>query len=107
MKRFVSILLVAVLLLCCVSAAFAEGGKRTIHFWHCFGGTIGQAVQANVDAFNASQNEIYVEAEYVGSYDETFTKIKQSPVDAMPDVFQMFEMATAYLKDQDYEFKTL
>lgn len=102
MKRFLSILLIAVLLLSCVSAAFAEGEKRTIHFWHCFGGTIGEAVQANVDAFNASQNEIFVDAEYVGSYDETFTKIKQSPVEAMPDVFQMFEMATAYLKDQDY-----
>ena len=55
-----------------------------------------------MDAFNASQDEIFVDAEYVGSYDETLTKIKQSPVSAMPDVFQMFEMATAYLKDQDY-----
>ncbi len=101
MKKLVALFLALALLLGCVSMAGAEG-KRTIQFWHCFGGTIGEAVQANVDAFNASQDEIFVQATFVGSYDDTLTKIKQSPVSEMPDVFQMFEMATKFLVEQDY-----
>ena len=72
-------------------------------FWHCMGGTIGEAVQANVDAFNASQDEIFVDAQYQGAYDDSLIKVKAAvPAGEGPDVFQMFEMATSYLADVDW-----
>ena len=76
MKKFLSLALVLVLALSFASFAGAEAEKRTVEFWHCSGGTIGEAVQANVDAFNASQDEIFVNATFQGSYDDSLIKIK-------------------------------
>jgi len=65
-SRLLSILLaVALLLSLTMTAALAE--PRKITFWHCFGGTIGEALQATVDAFNASQTDVFVEATFQGS----------------------------------------
>lgn len=103
MKKFLSLALVLMLALSFATVASAESGKRTVVFWHCAGGTIGEAVQANVDAFNASQDEIYVEAIYQGGYDDSLIKIKAAvPAGEGPDVFQIYEMATAYLVEQDW-----
>lgn len=102
MKKFFALLLALTLALGMVGAATAEG-RRTVTFWHCFGGRIGEAVQATVDAFNASQNEITVEASFQGSYDDTLTKLKAAlPAGTGPDVFQMFELGTCYLSGTDY-----
>ena len=92
---------VALMLMLITSAAIAE--PRTVTFWHCFGGNIGEAIQEVVDAFNASQNEIRVDAQYQGSYDDTLTKLKAAlPAGEGPDVFQMFELGTCYLSGTDY-----
>ena len=102
MKKFLSVVLALVLALSLMTAASAEG-KRTVTFWHCFGGTIGEAFQATVDGFNASQNEIFVDASYQGAYDDTLTKLKAAlPAGTGPDVFQMFELGTCYLSGTDY-----
>lgn len=103
MKKFLSLALVLVLALSFASFAGAEAEKRTVEFWHCSGGTIGEAVQANVDAFNASQDEIFVNATFQGGYDDSLIKIKAAvPAGEGPDVFHIFEMATAYLATQDW-----
>lgn len=103
MKKFLSLILVLVLVASFATLASAENTKRTVTFWHCQGGTIGEAVQANVDAFNASQDEIYVEAIFQGGYDDALIKIKAAvPAGEGPDVFQIFEMATAYLANVDW-----
>ena len=103
MKRFLALVLVLVLAIGFASIASAETQKRTVTFWHCMGGTIGEAVQANVDAFNASQDEIFVDAQYQGGYDDALIKVKAAvPAGEGPDVFQMFEMATSYLADVDW-----
>lgn len=89
--------------------------KTKIVFWHAMGGTNGTAIQKIVDQFNASQNEIEVEAQYQGSYDETLTKLRStaagSTVEA--DVVQVFEVGTTFMLDskltvpmQDYVDKT-
>ena len=102
MKKRLTIVLALILMLCMATVACAEG-KRTVTFWHCFGGTIGEAMQATVDAFNASQDEIFVEASYQGAYDDTLTKLKAAlPAGTGPDVFQMFELGTCYLSGTDY-----
>ena len=100
MKKLLCLALTLALALA-LSAACAE--PRTVTFWHCFGGTIGEAIQATVDAFNASQEEIQVIAQYQGAYDDTLTKLKAAlPADEGPDVFQMFELGTCYLAGTDY-----
>lgn len=103
MKKFLSLVLALVLVMGFATMATAEGEKRTVEFWHCSGGTIGEAVQANVDAFNASQDEIFVNATYQGGYDDSLIKIKAAvPAGEGPDVFHIFEMATAFLAEQDW-----
>ena len=101
MKRLLALFLALVLMMSLTATVNAE--KHTVTFWHCFGGTIGEALQATVDAFNASQDEIFVEASFQGSYDETLTKLKAAfPAGTAPDVFQMFELGTNYLAGTDY-----
>ena len=103
MKKFLSLVLALVLVMGFATMATAEGEKRTVEFWHCSGGTIGEAVQANVDAFNASQDAFFVNATYQGGYDDSLIKIKAAvPAGEGPDVFHIFEMATAYLATQDW-----
>lgn len=102
MKKALSVFLVLLLLMGLGSVVMAEN-TRTITFWHCFGGTIGEALQATVDAFNASQSEIVVDVSFQGSYDDTLTKLKAAlPAGTGPDVFQMFELGTCYLSETDY-----
>lgn len=84
-------------------AAPMPEGRREVVFWHCFGGTIGQAVQAVVDSYNASQDKIWVNAIFQGSYDEALTKLKTAvPVKAGPDMWQMFELGTTFLVSSGY-----
>jgi len=73
-------------------------GRREVVFWHCFGGSIGEAVQRVVDNFNASQDEIWVTSIFQGGYDDCLTKLKAAvPAGTGPDVFQMFELGTTFL----------
>ena len=103
MKKFLSLTLALLMVLSFATVAGAEGEARTIQFWHTSGGDIGNALQANVDAFNESQSEIFCNATFQGDYDSALIKIKAAvPAGEGPDVFQMFEMATAYLADVDW-----
>lgn len=103
MKKFLSLTLALLMVLSFAAVAGAEGEARTIEFWHTSGGDIGNALQANVDAFNESQSEIFCNATFQGDYDSALIKIKAAvPAGEGPDVFQMFEMATAYLADVDW-----
>lgn len=77
MKRFLSILLAAVLALSVCSVALADGEKTVIHFWHSHSGAPAAAHEYLVNAFNASQNEIEVVLEYeANSYYDLNSKVK-------------------------------
>ncbi len=108
--RFLSCLLTICLLLASITVSAqataaptstpmpAPEGRREVVFWHCFGGTIGEAVQRVVDGFNASQDEIWVTAIFQGGYDDALTKLKAAmPAGTGPDMFQMFELGTTFL----------
>lgn len=56
----------------------SSGEKVTIDFWHSMGGANGERVDAMVERFNATQDEIEVVATFQGGYDETVTKLQQS-----------------------------
>lgn len=106
MKKTLSLLLVAMMLLSgLVVTASAEGAgdRRKVVFWHCFGGSIGEAVQAVIDGFNESQDEIFVEGIFQGAYDEALTKLKTDiPQGTGPDMWQMFELGTTFLVSSGY-----
>ncbi|GHV26899.1 ABC transporter substrate-binding protein [Clostridia bacterium] len=105
-KVLAAVLCMVMLTAICAGAAFAStapAGRRTVTFWHCFGGNIGEAVQAIVDQYNESQDQIWVDAIFQGSYDECLTKIKAAaPVGTGPDMFQMFELGTTFLASSGY-----
>ncbi len=80
MKKLFTILLATILLLSllagCQETDTTEDGRVTIEFWHSMGSTTGELVQAIVDDFNNSQDEVYVECIYQGDYTTAGTKIQ-------------------------------
>ena len=49
--------------------------RKVIVAWHSFGGTNGEAMMALTDKFNRSQNDIYLDMQFQGSYDTTLEKL--------------------------------
>jgi sn-glycerol 3-phosphate transport system substrate-binding protein len=109
MKR---VLLTLLVLLSAVGFAFAGGqgeakeapaaaeeeqtGPVTIQWWHAMGGRLGEKVQAIAADFNASQDEVIVEAVYKGNYAETMTGgIAAYRSGNPPHILQVFEVGTA------------
>ena len=79
MKRFLSILLAAMMALSLCGTAMAAGtaDKTVIHFWHCHSGAVAAAHEYLVNQFNASQNDIEVVLEYeANSYYDLNSKVK-------------------------------
>ncbi|HLQ72200.1 MAG TPA: ABC transporter substrate-binding protein [Bacillota bacterium] len=104
---FSSILVVFVILMAACSGGGAEteeasadqngdtGEKRTVTFWHAMGGAGQETLEGIVDDFNESQDEIQVNAEYQGSYDEALTKYQSvAGTDSAPTMMQVFEIGT-------------
>ncbi|MGF1475973.1 MAG: ABC transporter substrate-binding protein [Geminicoccaceae bacterium] len=61
-----------------------------ITFWHSGSGPHEEAINALIDRFNGSQNQITVSGEYVGDYDEMMTKLQAAiPAGNQPDVVQL------------------
>ncbi|ONI68996.1 hypothetical protein BWI15_35050 [Kribbella sp. ALI-6-A] len=50
-------------------------GRTRVVFWSSYGGTNGKAVDKLVAKFNESQTDVYVEAQFQGSYDDVAQKI--------------------------------
>ena len=55
----------------------AEGRIRVV-FWTAFSEELGEAMQKLVDDFNASQEDIFVENQFQGTYEETAQKLTTS-----------------------------
>ncbi|MBK8021052.1 MAG: extracellular solute-binding protein [Chloroflexi bacterium] len=78
-KRTLLMILMALssLLLFSVGVAAAQDSEPvTITFWYAIGGSQGEALQALIDEFNATNTDgITVEATFSGDYGETATKL--------------------------------
>ncbi|WP_164217455.1 ABC transporter substrate-binding protein [Virgibacillus sp. YIM 98842] len=69
--------------------------KQVVTFWHSMGGAGQEALNAIVDSYNDSQEEVQVNAEYQGSYDEALTKFNSvAGTDSAPTIIQTFEIGT-------------
>ncbi len=50
-------------------------GRTRVVFWSSYGGANGKAVDTLVAKFNESQKDVYVEAQFQGSYDDVAQKV--------------------------------
>jgi sn-glycerol 3-phosphate transport system substrate-binding protein len=79
------------------SRAFAQAGdeKTRIVFWHAMSGANGDEINRIARDFNASQNEVELEALYKGSYPDTLTAaIAAWRAGQAPHIVQVFEVGT-------------
>lgn len=67
----------------------------TVTFWHAMGGAAQEALDKIVADYNSSQDEVVVNAEYQGTYDEALTKFHSvAGTDSAPNMMQVFEIGT-------------
>jgi len=63
------------------------GGRERVVFWHSYSGRNGKVLDEIVGRFNDSQDDVYVEAQYQGSYDDTAQKVAASLIASqVPDI---------------------
>ena len=70
MKKLLSMILVLSMLLTLVSFSAHADDKTTVVFWNSWTGGDGEALQALVDKFNASQDEVYVDMTRTTSFSD-------------------------------------
>ena len=77
------------------AASAGKAEKQEVTFWHSMGGAGQEALNKIVESFNNSQDEIQVNAEYQGTYDESLTKFNAvAGSDSAPTIIQTFEIGT-------------
>ena len=85
------------------AAGGKEPGKTELTLWHSFSGNAAKALQMIVDQFNTSQDRIYVDAQYQGSYEESLNKLKASMrTKSGPDMVQIYEAGTRFMVDSGF-----
>ncbi|ACL25078.1 ABC transporter substrate-binding protein [Chloroflexus aggregans] len=69
------------------------GSKVKITYWGSFSGNLGEAEQAMVKAFNEEQDEVEVEYQFQGSYEETAQKFTAAlQANTTPDVILLSDV---------------
>jgi len=77
-------------------AAYAGSDKTEVQFWHAFTGRLGELVAAQVEEFNASQDDFTVVASNKGNYSETLNAgIAAFRAGEQPEILMVFEVGTA------------
>lgn len=72
----------------------------TLEFWHAMAGTNGEVVDELVARFNASQDEIVVNATWQGTYDETYNALLAAmETGTLPNITQNFDIAAQTMFD--------
>ncbi|MFC4401579.1 ABC transporter substrate-binding protein [Gracilibacillus xinjiangensis] len=73
----------------------ASDEKQVVTFWHAMGGAAQEALDKIVENYNNSQDQIQVNAEFQGTYDEALTKFHTvAGTDSAPTMIQVFEIGT-------------
>ena len=102
MKKLVALLLVLLLTLTSL-AALAQGEKIKVVFWYSLAGTNAEVIASMVEAFNASQDKIVVDAQYQGEYDDAINKLKAAGMGNLPcDIVQTYEIGSRFLIDSKW-----
>lgn len=79
-----------------VLTPFAATAQTEVQFWHAFTGRLGELVKAQVEEFNASQDEFVVVESHKGNYSETLNAgIAAFRAKEQPHILMVFEVGTA------------
>jgi sn-glycerol 3-phosphate transport system substrate-binding protein len=71
-----------------------------IEFWHAMADDLGAVVQTLVDQYNASQDNVKVNATFQGSYDDTYNALLASfEAGTAPNITQNFDLAAQTMFD--------
>ncbi|GGA49033.1 ABC transporter substrate-binding protein [Paenibacillus physcomitrellae] len=82
------------------AAATAAPAPVKITWWHSMSGTNEKAINEIVSDFNASQQDVQVEAVFQGAYDESLNKLKASiGSNSGPDLMQVYEIGSKFMID--------
>ena len=80
--------------------ASAADGAMELEFWHAMGGELGEVVDELVNRFNASQSDVFVNATFQGSYDDTYNALLASfETSTEPNITQNFDLASQTMID--------
>jgi len=80
----------------------AATAQTEVHFWHAFTGRLGELVAAQVDEFNASQDDYVVVQNHKGNYSETLNAgIAAFRAEEQPHILMVFEVGTATMMAAD------
>ena len=102
MKKLVAILLCLVMLLSAASVA-SPAEKTKVVFWYSLEGTNAECIKQIVDDFNKSQDEIFVDAQYQGNYDDAINKLKAAGMSQLPcDIVHSYEIGTRFIIDSGW-----
>ena len=81
----------------------AADGKVNLVFWIGLSGQAGEVIQQVVDDYNSSQDAVFVDLQYQGSYQESLNKLKTSMrTQDGPDLVQIYEAGTRTMVDSGF-----
>ncbi|MEM7801376.1 MAG: ABC transporter substrate-binding protein, partial [Chloroflexota bacterium] len=80
--------------------AEAPEGAVELEFWHAMGGELGEVVDDLVNRFNSSQSDIFVNATFQGTYDDTYNALLAAfETSTEPNIIQNFDLASQTMID--------
>ena len=95
MRKITSAFLASLLVVFALGST-AQAQPTEIQFWYALTGPLAEHTLAQVEDFNASQDQFRVVADFTGSYDETMVAaIAAFRAGTAPHIVQMFEVGTA------------
>ena len=102
MKKLLALAL-ALIMLASLGSALADD-KVTVTFWYSLSGANADAIKEIVDRYNASQDKVFVDAQYEGEYDDAINKLKATGMgQALPcDIVHTYEIGTRFIIDSGW-----
>ncbi|MBQ7520480.1 MAG: ABC transporter substrate-binding protein [Clostridia bacterium] len=101
MKKLLALALALIMVLS-IGSALADD-KITVTFWYSLSGANADAIKDIVDRYNASQDKIFVDAQYQGEYDDAINKLKAAGMGQLPcDIVHSYEIGTRFIIDSGW-----
>ncbi|MBO4377616.1 MAG: ABC transporter substrate-binding protein [Clostridia bacterium] len=95
-------LVIALIMVLSLGSALADD-KTTVVFWYSLEGVNAETIKGIVDEFNASQDKIFVDAQYQGAYDDAINKLKAAGMGQLPcDIVHSYEIGTRFIIDSGW-----